>query len=142
MCVCFKVKAKRRVFVPLWGPLGLHQAGFCAEFAGELGACVRAGPLAYIQASDCIVTSNAALELECYRFKTLADATGEQLTPKGRGREDEDSGDSPEKPTGLAACAGLLFMGQTCWIGQGSDSEAACRCVGGVWGECRVVSGA
>mmetsp|Transcript_14226 Transcript_14226/g.38566 ORF Transcript_14226/g.38566 Transcript_14226/m.38566 type:complete len:906 (-) Transcript_14226:247-2964(-) len=47
------------------------------------------GPLAYIEPSDSIVTSNAALELECYKFKTLADATGEQPSPP---KSKEDGG--------------------------------------------------
>jgi len=45
------------------------------------------------------VTSNAALEVESYRFKTLADATGEQPA-FSRDKEEEEGGGAAHKSGG------------------------------------------
>ncbi len=36
------------------------------------------GPLAFCDASDCFITCNAAFELESYKYKVLAAASGEK----------------------------------------------------------------
>eukprot|EP00983_Pelagomonas_calceolata_P101544 1158705-Pelagomonas_calceolata.AAC.26 len=65
----------------------------------QLACC----PLAYIEPSDSIVTSNAALELECYKFKTLADATGEQPSPP----KSKEDGGGEESQNGKSEAARL-----------------------------------
>lgn len=46
-----------------------------------------AGPLAYIEQSDSFLTCNSAFELECYKYKTLAAASGEKVAEGAKQRK-------------------------------------------------------
>ena len=64
------------------------------------------GPLCYCQQSDSFITCNAAFELECYKYKVLAAASG-------------------EKQTGRGGAGGGWWAGRDC----GLDGACACVCV-------------
>lgn len=58
------------------------------------------GPLAYVEAADLIVTAGAGLELEAYKYKTLAVASADKMEPGqtpggGEGQPREKYGQHP-----------------------------------------------
>lgn len=44
-----------------------------------------AAPLAYVEQSDSFITCSAGFELECYKYKTLAAASGDKQEPGKQG---------------------------------------------------------
>ena len=59
----------------------LSLAGFIAQVPAS-DSLSLAGPITYVPASDSLVTCSASMELECYRFRTLAAASGEDAASR------------------------------------------------------------
>lgn len=51
-----------------------------AAFSRFLPSFLIPGPLCYCTQSDSFITCSAAMELECYKYKVLATATGEKTS--------------------------------------------------------------
>lgn len=71
-----------------------------AAFSRFLPSFLIPGPLCYCLQSDSFITCSAAMELECYKYKVLATATGEK-----------SSGETWQQP-GTACVGAVTHVGQ------------------------------